>query len=126
MVEARRVVGYLAAGMRQVGHSFGAALASIVHHVTEGEQLVAVGPHAVGRIHAGRRIGMHLVHAVFFALCLGLGVFTLDDDVDVLLGVRFSRLPDGDVDRFSVAAELDRLLDPDLLLLVTVLTHEGL
>lgn len=69
---------------------------------------------------------MHLVHAVFLALCLGLGVFTLDDDVDVLLGVRFSRLLDGDVDRFSVAAELDRLLDPDLLLLVTVLTHEGL
>jgi len=57
---------------------------------------------------------------------LVLGVFTLDDDVDVLLGVRFSRLPDGDVDRFSVAAELDRLLDPDLFLLVTVLTHEGL
>lgn len=67
-----------------------------------------------------------MIYAVFFAFGLGLGVFALDDDVDVFLGVRFSRLPDGDVDRFSVAAELDRLLDLDLLLLVTVLTHEGL
>lgn len=67
-----------------------------------------------------------MIYAVLFAFGLGLGVFALDDDADVFLGVHFSRLPDGDVDRFSVAAELDRLLDPDLLLLVTVLTHEGL
>lgn len=69
---------------------------------------------------------MHLVHAVFLALCLGLGVFALDDDVDVLLGVGLVGFPYGDIDRLAVAAKFNRLLDPDLLLLVAVLTNEGL
>lgn len=69
---------------------------------------------------------MHLVYAVFLALGFGLGIFALDDDVDVLLGMGLARLPDGNVNSFAVAAELDRFLDPDLFLLVAVLAHEGL